>query len=252
MTGRQVRHIAIVLSGFTTLGVPGYAQVLARDVGVAEPKVVPHSVRSVVELTLRGRNATGQPWLVHQARRRTDPSGRGLCSVCGVLVGAGLGFAVHESGHLIANWGLGTDVYAKKVEAVGIPFFAIAHRDKLPRRREFIVSSAGLWAQAGTAEWLLTSNPRLRSQRAALRKGLLAFHVATSVLYGVAGLAGVGPPERDTLGMAVAIGGRERWAGVIALTPGILDAYRYVYPSATWARWASRLSKVALLIPLLR
>ena len=252
MLGCQARCIVVVVTGCTALSVPGYAQISTRGVGVSVPEPVSQTVRLVVEVAREAGKAASHPWLVHQRRSQDHPSDRDLCSVCGVLAGAGLGFAAHESGHLVANWMLGTDVYVKKVEGGGVPFFAIAHRDELSRRREFTVSSAGLWVQAATAEWLLTRTPRLRSKRAALSKGLLAFHVATSVIYGVAGLGVIGPPERDTRGMAVAMGGRERLAGVVALTPGILDAYRYFYPSATWARWASRLSKMALLIPLLR
>ncbi len=252
MTGYQARCIAVVLTGCTTLSAPGYAQISTRGTGISEPEPVSQTVRLVVEVTREAGKSAGHPWLARGAGGQGNPSGRGLCSACGVLAGAGLGLAAHEGGHLVANWMLGTDVYVKKVEGGGVPFFAIAHRDELSRRREFIVSSAGLWAQAATAEWLLTRTPRLRSKRAALSKGLLAFHVATSVLYGAAGLGAFGPPERDTRGMAVAMGGSERLVGAVVLTPGILDAYRYFYPSATWARWASRLSKMAMLIPLLR
>jgi hypothetical protein len=244
--------VAVVVAGLTILSVPGYAQITVEAVGVSALTTARQTERLLVELTREGGNSTDHVWRVRQASRQGSASDQGFCSVCGVLTGAGLGFAAHESGHLVANWALGTDVYVKKVEGLRVPFFAIAHRDTLSRRQEFIVSSAGLWAQFAVAEWVLTRNPRLRSQRASLKKGVLAFHVATSVLYGVGGLGRIGPPERDTRGMAMGMGGHERWVGIGVLTPGVLDAYRYFHPSATWARWASRVSKMVLLIPLLR
>ena len=99
---------------------------------------------------------------------------------------------------------------------------------------------------------MLTSSPHLRRERAPIKQGILAFHVATSTLYGIASFGEMGPPERDTRGMALEWGRREEWAGISVLVPGVLDAYRYFYPSAKWARWASRLAKGMLLVPLLR
>ena len=129
MTGCQARCIAAVVTGCTTLSAPGYAQVSTRGVGVSAPEPVSQTVRSVVEATRETAKAAGHPWLVREARGQDNRSGRGLCSACGVLAGAGLGFAAHEGGHLVANWMFGTDVYLKKVEGGGVPFFAITHRD---------------------------------------------------------------------------------------------------------------------------
>ena len=63
--------------------------------------------------------------------------------------------------------------------------------------------------------------------------GVLAFHVFASILYGFACLGIVAPVERDTRGIAIAGELDERWAGIVLLVPGVLDAYRYFHPSLT-------------------
>lgn len=188
------------------------------------------------------------------ARDETDDSAvvnHGGCSVCRVLLGAGLGWGIHEGGHLLANWVFRSDVYVKKVDGGGIPFFAIAHRGVLPAWQEQVVSSAGFWTQFAAAEHILTRSPEIRSRQAPVRKGQLAFHIGLSILYGAAGLGQFGPPERDTRGVAHGIGVNERWVGVAVLAPGVLDAYRYYRGSSRWARWASRAAKMVLVMPLL-
>ena len=59
--------------------------------------------------------------------------------------------------------------------------------------------------QSLTSEWLLTRRPNLREEHAPIAKGVLAFDVLASAVYGVAGLAHVGPPERDTRAMAASL-----------------------------------------------
>ena len=112
-----------------------------------------------------------------------------------MLFGVALGLAAHEAGHVAANALYGSDMFVKKVDTVGIPFFAIAHRKQLLPRQEVVVASAGLWVQSALSEWVLTRAPRLRHRSAPIRKGVIGFHAVTSALYGVAGLAGVGPPS---------------------------------------------------------
>jgi len=91
-------------------------------------------------------------WRNFSARTEQSPSTKQSCSACGFVLGVGLGFVVHESGHLLANGVLGNDVYFKKVTAAGLPFFAIAHREVLSQRQEFAVSSAGFLAQFAAVE----------------------------------------------------------------------------------------------------
>ena len=192
----------------------------------------------------------GRWWRDSSTRTEQSLSTNRSCSACGFVLGVGLGFVAHESGHLLANGVLGTDVYFKKVTAAGLPFFAIAHREVLSPRQEFAVSSAGFLTQFASGEWVLTRTPELRGRPASVSKGVMAFHLGTSAMYGIAGLGQLGPLERDTRGMATSLGIDEQWVGVAVLAPAILDTYRYFRPSSKWARWASRISKIAILIPL--
>ena len=161
-----------------------------------------------------------------------------------VLLGGAAGLASHEAGHLIANWAFDGKVVVKKVEFSGIPFFALSHSPDLSPRREYVVSAAGFWAQYLYSEQILTHHPNLKDEESPLRKGMLAFHVATSFIYAGAALFETGPYERDTRGMASSRRISERWIGAMILAPAVLDAYRYFNPDARWASWASRGAKV--------
>lgn len=167
------------------------------------------------------------------------------------LAGAALALAMHEAGHVAADVTFGEAPGVKKVSFAGIPFFAITHRALSPAR-EFVVSSAGFWVQDASSEILLTRVPDLRSQDAPFAKGLLTFNTLASVAYAGAAFARVGPDERDTRGMADAARLREPWVGGVVLAPAVLDAVRYYKPETRWLRWASRASKVAGALLVLR
>ena len=151
---------------------------------------------------------------------------------------------LHESGHLVANWAFDEKVVVKKVNYKGIPFFALSHAPDLSPRREYVVSSAGFWAQYLYSEQILTHHPNLKNEQSPLRKGLLTFHVVTSLVY-----AARPSGRRDRLK-----GIRGEWrlrggsasAGLacMVLAPAVLDAYRYFHPEARWASWASRGAKM--------
>lgn len=165
-----------------------------------------------------------------------------------LLAGGAAGLGFHELGHVGAAEALGAHPQVKRIQAGPLPFFAIAH-DAVGRRREYAVSAAGFWVQHATAEWILTRHPDLRHERAPFRKGLLTFHLVTSTVYGIAGLAGTGPSERDTRGMAVSLGRSgvaEGAVGALVWAPAVLDAYRYMRPESRWAKWASRGAKIAV------
>jgi hypothetical protein len=168
------------------------------------------------------------------------------------LAGAGIGFGLHETGHLAFDWGFDAKPRLKRVELGGIPFFAIGHRGDLSPRREFAVSSAGFWTQYVASEYILARRPALRADHAPARKGVLAFHILTSVGYGAVALARGGPGERDTRGMASAARVDERLIGGLVLAPALLDAYRYVRPEARWAVWMSRAAKIGVVSLLAR
>src|SRR5688572_21686255 len=138
-----------------------------------------------------------------------------------VLLGGAAGLAIHETGHLVANWAFDEKVVVKKVSYNGIPFFALSHAPDLSPRREYVVSSAGFWAQYLYSEQILTHHPRLREQESPLRKGLLTFHIVTSLVYAGAALGRTGPVERDTRGMASSRRLNERWIGLMVLAPAI-------------------------------
>ena len=168
-----------------------------------------------------------------------------------VILGGAAGLGLHEGGHLIANWAFEEKVTIKKVDYKGIPFFALSHAPNLSPRREYVVSSAGFWAQYLFSEQILTHHPHLKNEDSPFRKGMLAFHVVTSLVYSGAAFGKTGPLERDTRGMASSRRIDERWIGAIVLAPALLDMYRYFNPDARWATWTSRgvkMGSVALVI----
>jgi hypothetical protein len=168
-----------------------------------------------------------------------------------VLLGGAAGLGLHEGGHLVANWAFEEKVRIKKVDYQGIPFFALTHAPNLSPRREYVVSSAGFWAQYLYSEQILTHHPHLKDEQSPFRKGMLTFHVVTSLVYSGAAFGKTGPTERDTRGMAVSRRIDERWIGAMVLAPALLDIYRYFNPDARWAAWTSRgvkMGSVALVI----
>jgi hypothetical protein len=163
-----------------------------------------------------------------------------------------VGLAAHEGGHLLFDAIFGADPSVKRVEFHGIPFFAITHESGLPPRQEYTISAAGFWVQHATNEWILTRRPRLRREPAAFSKGVFAFNVGASFAYSVAAFGRLGPPERDTRGMAESARIEEPWIGAMILAPAVLDSWRYFDPDARWAVWLSRASKVAVVLLVLK
>jgi len=159
------------------------------------------------------------------------------------FAGAALGLGFHESAHIIADEAFGADPGVRKVSAGFIPFFAITHEPVTPTK-EFIISSAGFWAQHVGSDIVLSRHPELRDEHAPVLKGLLAFNVVTSVIYSGAAFVRRGPRERDTRGMALSAGVDEPWIGVTVLAPAVLDAARYYRPNSRVLRWASRAAKI--------
>ncbi len=166
-----------------------------------------------------------------------------------LLGGAVTGLVVHESGHVMTSALFGAHPDTKPIHYAGILFFAVTHTP-VTRRQEFVVSSAGFWMQDIGSEWLLTARPHLSDQSAPFLKGVLAFNLATSVMYAGAAFGKLGPPERDPLGMARSLG-KNGWpepaVGALILAPALLDGYRYLKPEQKWAAWASRGVKTAFI-----
>src|SRR5262245_26505702 len=161
--------------------------------------------------------------------------------------GAAAGLVIHESGHVMFGAAFGANPRVRSLEGSIIPFFKIQH-DSVSRRKEYVISSAGMWMQYANSEWILTARPRLRDERAPFLKGILACDLATATVDSAAAFARKGPIERDTRGMADSLGSDgvgEPVVGVLLLTPAVLDGYRYLRPESKWAAWASRTAKIA-------
>ena len=188
----------------------------------------------------------------YDGQTATQSDGNSRVEVISFLVGAGVGLAAHEGGHLLFNVLFDADPGVKKIAFGPFPFFAITHRPDVSRRREFVISSAGIWVQNATNEWLLTKRPRLREERAPFAKGLLTFNLLLSAGYSGIAFAGAGPAERDTRSMATSGRMHERWVGVMILAPAVLDAVRYFNPDAGWARWSARGAKAAAALMVIR
>jgi hypothetical protein len=188
------------------------------------------------------------------AQSNEKSSDRRAAAALAFLGGAATALAAHEGSHLFFDGLFDANPGVKRVDYAGIPFFAITHTP-VSRRREFVISAAGFWAQHAIDEWLLSSRPGLRKEKAPFLKGMLAFNIIASMAYSGAALTRTGPQERDTRGMAASIGPRgvnERWIGVMVLAPAALDACRYLAPHARWAAWTSRAVKVGMVLLVLR
>ncbi len=135
-------------------------------------------------------------------------------------------------------------ILAKPENRGRTPFFAITHDPGLSPRREFVIDSAGFWVQEATNEVILSRRPNLRREHAPFVKGVFAFNVGASIAYAGAAFARTGPIERDTRGMADALGWKEPYVGLLILVPAVLDAVRFYHPDAKWAAWGSRAAKV--------
>lgn len=162
------------------------------------------------------------------------------------LAGGLSGLAVHEASHLALDFAFDARPRVKGVSFGPIPFFAITHRSDVPPGREALISGAGFFSQHVTSEIIL-SRRAVDDSLSNYEKGVLTFHVATSVAYAGAAFARYGPFERDTRGLADATGSDERLIGALVLAPAAFDTWRYLRPHSRTAKWASRVAKVGFL-----
>lgn len=161
--------------------------------------------------------------------------------------GAFVGFLGHETGHLITNTAMNTDLYLMPVHYGPVPFFTIQPGRLLTRHEHYITASAGFNATNIIDEWLLTPHPRLSQENKPLLKGTASFNFWVNVGYAATAFAGTGPNERDTKGMADALGWSEWEVGAMILVPTGLDTYRYKRPDAKWAATLSRIAKLYMI-----
>jgi len=161
--------------------------------------------------------------------------------------GAFLGFLGHETGHLVTNTAMNTDLYLMPVHYGPVPFFTIQPGRPLTRHEHYITASAGFNATNIIDEWLLCAHPRLSQENKPLLKGVASFNFWVNVGYAATAFAGTGPNERDTKGMADSLGWSEWEVGAMILVPTGLDTYRYKHPDAKWAATLSRIAKLYMI-----
>lgn len=93
----------------------------------------------------------GSPWSnLWAAESENEPVESRSETAGKFLAGAAVGLGAHEGAHLLFDCLFAARPHLKKVDFKGVPFFAIAHRGDLSRRREFVISSAGFWMQHAT------------------------------------------------------------------------------------------------------
>jgi hypothetical protein len=161
--------------------------------------------------------------------------------------GAFVAFVNHETGHLITNTYFDTDPFLKSVHYGFIPFFTIEPGRYVTRHEHYAIAASGFTAQNLLSEWLLTKHSDLAEDDEPFLKGLGMFNFWLGVGYAATAFAGSGPHERDTKGMADALGWDERAVGAMVLAPTLLDMYRYRHPECKWARTASRIGKLLIM-----
>lgn len=179
------------------------------------------------------------------------------------LTGGLTAFVVHEGAHMLVAESLGFD---SRIESRGspIPFLVVRYDLDLVKdasgqvqyldkngqpveeggQKRFVISSAGINAQNLTSEAILSFYPNIRSERRPFLKGMLAFHIATSIGYA---LIGRKDRDGDLHGMSEGLGVSDRIVGAIVFLPAAVDTYRYFYPDSRWAPWVARGSKGYLL-----
>jgi hypothetical protein len=163
------------------------------------------------------------------------------------LLGAATSFVGHELGHVVTDVMLDKKVNFVETHLGPIPFFAIQPCCNLARRELYVIASAGFNVQNVNSELILLISPRLRSRRHAFLKGVLMFDVVLSLGYAITGFAGVGPSQSDVNSMARALEVPPWQVGIFLVVPAVMDLYRYLVPSSTWAPWVSVQGKLLTL-----
>jgi hypothetical protein len=161
-------------------------------------------------------------------------------------LGAASGFVAHELGHLFTDFILGKSVDFVPVKLGPFPFFAIQPCCNLTPQEQYVVASAGFMVQYVNSELILWVSPRIRSQRHAYLKGVLALDIGLSIGYAVSAFLpqGIAPQQSDTATMARGLGIPQWQVGLMVLAPAIVDTYRYLVPDSKWAPWVGVQSKL--------
>jgi hypothetical protein len=165
------------------------------------------------------------------------------------FLGAASGFVAHEMGHMATDAMFGKRVDFVPVHLGPFPFFAIQPCCNLTRQQQYAVASAGFMVQYVNTELILWVSPRIRSQRHAFLKGVLALDIGLSIGYAISSFlpANIAPSQSDTGTMARALGVPQWQVGLMILTPALVDIYRYLVPTSVWAPWVGVQTKLLVL-----
>jgi hypothetical protein len=164
-----------------------------------------------------------------------------------LLLGAGAGLVIHESGHLIFDGVLGTDPKLSAVQLGPFPFFAIEPTHIRNNQQRYTIAQAGFMMEDLYAEAILQVDPRIREQHHPFLKGMLLFHVVLDAGYAITGLANVGPSQSDVNTMSRGLGVPPWAIGIMLMVPAACDTYRYFVPDSRWAPWVSLGGKLTMI-----
>lgn len=163
-----------------------------------------------------------------------------------LLLGAGTGLVVHETGHLILDGALGTEPTFVPTQLGPFPFFAIQPSHIRNNQERYAIAQAGFLMEGVYSELILRLDPRLREHHHPFLKGMLAFHVVVDAGYAITGFAGVGPAQSDVNTMSRALGVPPWAVGIMLIVPALCDTYRYFVPDSRWAPWVSLGGKLTM------
>jgi hypothetical protein len=186
------------------------------------------------------------PALAHSEQITPEADFRQFKDWAWFFLGAASGFVAHEMGHMATDAMFGKRVDFVPVRLGPFPFFAIQPCCNLTPQQQYTVASAGFMVQYVNSELIYWISPRIRSQRHAFLKGVLALDIGLSIGYAITSFlpSGIAPPQSDTNTMARALGVPSWQVGLMVLAPAIVDVYRYLVPTSVWAPWVSVQSKL--------
>lgn len=163
-----------------------------------------------------------------------------------LLLGAGIGLALHEGAHLALDYALDTKPIVVPVSLGPFPFFAIQPTDIRNDQQRYSIAMAGFMMQDLYSEIILHADPRLREHHRPLLKGMLVMHVGLMLGYAITGFANIGPPQSDVNTMSRALHVPTWGIGLMLITPAAVDTYRYFVPNSRWAPWVSLAGKLSM------
>lgn len=163
-----------------------------------------------------------------------------------LLIGAGIGLALHEGAHLALDYALDTKPTVVPVSLGPFPFFAIQPTDIKSQQHRYAIAMSGFMMQDLYSEIILHADPKLREHHRPLLKGMLLLHVLLTTGYAITGFAHVGPPQSDVNSMSRSLGVPPWGIGLMLIVPAACDTYRYFVPNSRWAPWVSLAGKLTM------